>query len=100
MVAINKGEGRFTIEKLPSITQLSSINAFHCLDANGDGFIDIVLGGNRFDFQPQLGRVDAATGDLLLNDGKGKLQVVDAAKCGLDHYMLSCRRGTAFAGLD
>ena len=59
-VAINKGKGQFVIEKLPPMTQLSSINAIYCMDINDDGKVDVVSGGNQFDFIPQLERLDAS----------------------------------------
>jgi enediyne biosynthesis protein E4 len=82
-IAINKGNGQFTIQKFPAMVQMSSVNAIHCLDINNDGHTDVVLGGNQFDFQPQLGRLDASQGDILINDGKGNLQWTEAARTGL-----------------
>jgi len=32
IVAINNGNGNFTIKKLPAMSQLSCINAIHCMD--------------------------------------------------------------------
>jgi len=72
-VAINKDNGQFDIEKLPPMIQLSSVNAIHCMDINNDGKIDIVSGGNQFDFIPQLERLDASMGDVLINTGSGNL---------------------------
>jgi hypothetical protein len=84
IVAINKGNGNFAIQKLPPMVQLSSVNALRCLDVNHDGFIDLVLGGNLFNFQPQLEQLDANSGDVLINDGKGNLLWTDAAQTGLN----------------
>jgi len=82
-IAINNGNGQFTIQRFPPMVQMSSVNAIHCMDVNNDGSTDVVLGGNQFDFQPQLERLDASQGDVLINDGKGNLQWVEAAKTGL-----------------
>jgi enediyne biosynthesis protein E4 len=71
IVAINQGNGQFVIEKLPVMTQLSSVNAIKCVDINHDGRVDLVLGGNEFGFLPQFGRLDASFGHVLLNNGKG-----------------------------
>src|SRR6185295_20223085 len=70
-IAINNGNGQFVIEKFPSMMQLSSVNAIHCMDINNDGRVDIVSGGNQFDFIPQLERLDASMGDVLINNGSG-----------------------------
>jgi hypothetical protein len=69
VIAINDGKGRFTIQELPVMTQLSCINAILCSDIDGDGRKDLVLGGNQFHFQPQFARLDASYGHILLNKG-------------------------------
>ncbi|MGZ3938587.1 MAG: FG-GAP repeat domain-containing protein, partial [Flavisolibacter sp.] len=83
IAAINDGNGNFTIVKLPPMVQLSSVNAIHCMDVNNDGFPDLVLGGNLFDFQPQLEQVDGSTGDVLINDHRGNILWTDVAQTGL-----------------
>ncbi len=83
-VAINKGNGQFAINKFPAMAQLSSVNAMHCMDVNKDGYIDVVAGGNQFGFQPQLERLDASLGDVLLNDGKGNFSWGKATQTGLE----------------
>jgi hypothetical protein len=60
------------------MVQLSSVNAIACTDINGDGFPDLILGGNEFGFLPQFGRLDASFGDILLGDGKGNFTCLDA----------------------
>jgi enediyne biosynthesis protein E4 len=70
-VAINNGKGQFVLHPLPLPAQLSSINSLLINDVNGDGFKDIVCGGNFYDLLPQFCRLDASSGAVLLNDGKG-----------------------------
>jgi len=84
IIAINKGNGQFDIQRLPTAVQLSSVNAARCIDVNGDGFPDLLLGGNEFGFLPQFGRLDASFGHVLLGNGKGQFSPVDAARSGLD----------------
>ena len=84
IVAINQGNGQFSIRKLPVTVQLSSVNAIAYADINGDGFPDLILGGNEFGFLPQFGRLDASLGDILLGDGKGNFTCLDAARTGLE----------------
>ncbi|HKP33105.1 MAG TPA: VCBS repeat-containing protein [Chitinophagaceae bacterium] len=74
VIAYNEGGGKYKIERLPTMMQLSSVNAIVCTDINGDGKVDIVAGGNRYGFPPQFGRLDGSFGDVLLNDGKGKFE--------------------------
>ena len=82
-VATNKDNGQFLLSKLPPLIQLSSVNAIHCMDVNTDGYLDLVLGGNQFNFQPQLGRLDASAGDILMNNGKGNFLTLASRQTGL-----------------
>ncbi|MEM8509214.1 MAG: VCBS repeat-containing protein [Bacteroidota bacterium] len=70
VLAINEGDGKFNIIKLPSRTQFSCICGISCLDVNKDGNLDLVMAGNNFEFKPQFSRLDANFGNLLLGDGK------------------------------
>ncbi|HMC02387.1 MAG TPA: VCBS repeat-containing protein, partial [Flavobacteriaceae bacterium] len=69
VVAINQGNGQFTIRKLPNRVQLSCVCGITCTDVNKDGNIDIVMGGNNFEFKPQYSRLDANLGNVLINNG-------------------------------
>lgn len=82
-IALNNGKGNFTIQKLSPMVQLSSVNAASAIDINQDGLIDLVLGGNNFGFLPQLGRLDASFGNVLINRGKGDFQWIGPKESGL-----------------
>ncbi|MBL7750489.1 MAG: CRTAC1 family protein, partial [Chitinophagaceae bacterium] len=82
-IAINLGDGRFEIRKLPVMSQLSCINAFLPLDVDGNGTMDLVTGGNQFGFLPQFEKLDANFGEVLLNDGKGNFTWQDVSRTGL-----------------
>jgi len=84
IVAINEGNGHFSVRKLPVRVQLSSVNAVHCIDLNHDGFTDLVLGGNEFGLLPQFGRLDGNSGHILTGDGKGQFKLLDSWSTGLD----------------
>ncbi len=84
IIAINKGNGRFEIQKLPSMAQISSTNAIQQVDINKDGYMDLILGGNNFGFLPQFGRLDASYGDVLINNGKGGFTRLDYLQSGLE----------------
>ncbi len=73
-IAINNGKGLFTIQALPPIVQLSSVNAMVYTDVNADGKKDLLLGGNEFDFLPQFCRVDGSYGHVLLNRGNAQFE--------------------------
>lgn len=84
IVAINNGNGQFTIQKLPLEAQLSSVNSILPIDVNNDGKVDLVVGGNEFGFQPQFSCLDASYGTVLINDGKGGFTFLDQHKSGLN----------------
>ena len=70
IIAVNLGNGKFEIQKLPFRVQLSSVSGITSTDINGDGNLDLILGGNNFEFKPQFSRLDASYGNVLLGDGK------------------------------
>jgi hypothetical protein len=69
VIAINEGNGVFSIKKLPARVQFSCVCGIVCSDVNNDGNIDIVMAGNNFEFRPQYSRLDANYGNVLLNNG-------------------------------
>ena len=83
IVAINDGKGSFTIQPLPVMVQLSSVNAICSSDINNDGKIDLILGGNMFSFPPQFGRLDGSYGHVLLNKGQGNFTCLAHNESGL-----------------
>ena len=76
IVAINSGNGTFSVNLLPWQVQLSSLNAICVTDINKDGKPDLLLGGNMNSFPPQFGRLDASYTHTLLNNGKGGFSYV------------------------
>jgi enediyne biosynthesis protein E4 len=72
-VFYNQPDG-FSKVALPVTSQFSPIRDFLVTDLNGDGFPDLLSAGNRFDANVQRGRYDADYGNVLINDGNGKLQ--------------------------
>ena len=71
IVAINKGNGKFEIKTLPKEIQFSSVNSICVMDVNYDGILDLILGGNQYEFKPQFSRLDANYGSVLLGSKKG-----------------------------
>ena len=84
VIAWNDGRGHFTVSDLPTMLQLSSVHAICISDVDRDGLPDIVSGGNKFDFQPQFGRLDASFGDVTLNKGKRRFEWMSNVRNGLN----------------
>lgn len=69
MIAINQGGGNFKLQELPAQVQLSCVCGISCTDINNDGHLDLIMGGNNFEFKPQYSQLDASQGSVLLGDG-------------------------------
>jgi len=67
----NLGDGRFKLTPLDIFSQISSINAMVTLDANQDGYLDVLYAGNLYGSEVETPRNDSSYGGLLLGDGKG-----------------------------
>jgi enediyne biosynthesis protein E4 len=82
-VALNRGDGTFEMRALPHEAQLAPIYASLTADFDGDGHVDLVLGGNFSGVTPVQGRYDASYGLLLRGDGHGGFSPVDMEQSGL-----------------
>ncbi|HEY5463196.1 MAG TPA: VCBS repeat-containing protein [Hanamia sp.] len=71
-VLINQGNLNFTVQPLPWQAQLSSYRDAVVIDANGDNLPDILLVGNYYGNNVQMGRNDADFGTILINKGNGQ----------------------------
>ncbi len=84
VIAYNNGQENFRLQKLPESIQFSSVKAIVPVDINMDGMIDLLIGGNEFGFQPQLGRLDASSGDVLIKDKMGSFSVLSQIQTGFE----------------
>lgn len=70
-VWIENKNGSYLIRQLPAEAQIFPIFSFLVNDINEDTYPDILMAGNLYAVQPDLGRYDAGYGLLMLGDGKG-----------------------------
>jgi len=82
-VALNNGNGTFTLQPLPTEAQFAPIYASLAGDFDGDGKTDLLVGGNFYGVTPMLGRYDASYGLVLRGDGKGGFTPVDMEQSNL-----------------
>jgi len=68
-ILINQGNGNFKTLALPWQAQLTPYRDAVVFDANGDHLPDVLLFGNFYENNIQMGRYDADYGTLLLNKG-------------------------------
>ncbi len=68
---INNGNLQFETKALPAEAQLTPFKDAVVINANGDNLPDILLMGNYYENNIEMGRYDADFGIILINKGKG-----------------------------
>jgi len=81
-VALNNGNGQFTMMPFPAQVQFSCVCGIWCGDLDGDGRNDLVMAGNDAGFMPQFSKLDASFGHTLLNQGNGNFEWVENRSSG------------------
>jgi len=81
-VFVNNSGSSFSPKALPNYSQISVIQSANVLDINNNGKMDLIVGGNLFGTDTELGRYDASIGALLLGDGQGNFEVVPPVESG------------------
>ncbi|MBK8847024.1 MAG: VCBS repeat-containing protein [Bacteroidetes bacterium] len=70
-VAINKGGGNFSLSALPMAAQFSPVNGLVAEDINGDNKTDLILAGNHYGSEVNIGVYDAGNGCVLVQEASG-----------------------------
>ena len=78
----NDGKGHFTFHAFSILAQIAPVNTILSADVDGDGKKDILLGGNEYEYNVAVGRMDALYGLLLKGDGKGGFTPVPPVTSG------------------
>jgi hypothetical protein len=74
VVLLNNGNWNFTLKELPWEAQLTSYRDASIADVNNDTKPDILLGGNFYPNNIQMGEYDSDYGTVLINDGTGNFR--------------------------
>ena len=78
----NKGHGLFQLRPLPMMAQTAPIFGLLTDDINQDGNLDVMLIGNNYGADVQVGRYDASKGLVLCGDGRGKFTPISLNRSG------------------
>ncbi|HYC85058.1 MAG TPA: VCBS repeat-containing protein, partial [Chryseosolibacter sp.] len=81
-VFVNNRRGGFVTKALPSEAQLSPMYAISLDDFDGDGKVDILMGGNFYHAKPEAGIYDGSFGIFLKGNGAGDFAAVHPARSG------------------
>ena len=73
-VLINNGNFQFEVKALPFEAQLSSYRDAVVVNINNDNLPDILMMGNFYENNVEIGRNDADFGTVLVNKGKGHFE--------------------------
>lgn len=73
---LNKGNGEYEVKELPMAAQLVPYRDAAVADLNRDSKPDLLLAGNFYENNIQMGRYDADPGTVLLNKGQAVLEPV------------------------
>lgn len=67
---------------LPPEAQFAPVNAIITEDINNDGFKDVLLAGNEYNYDAMTGKADASYGCILINDHKAGFKPVNIVESG------------------
>ncbi len=109
-VLINQGNMRYDVVALPFEAQLSEMKSATIIKANNDELPDILLMGNYYENNIEMGRYDADYGTILINKGngqfttsslnglaiKGQVRSINPIKIGnKEAFLLACNNDSA-----
>ncbi|MEM6803714.1 MAG: VCBS repeat-containing protein [Bacteroidota bacterium] len=78
----NLGNGKFSINPLPLQAQFAPVNGMLVKDLNGDSELDILMLGNDYGNEVNMGQYDAFTGLCLIGKGNGDFEVLTSGQSG------------------
>lgn len=81
-VFINSSGRDYTFSPFPEEVQYSEMKSVCPVDLNGDGHMDLILGGNQYEAKPEYGINAASYGCVLINDTKGNFNYLDFETSG------------------
>lgn len=83
VLLINDGTGKFEVQPLPRLVQISPGFGAVLQDFNADGNLDLCIAQNFMQPQPETGQMDGGLGVLLLGDGDGQFRYMTPQESGI-----------------
>ncbi len=83
ILLLSSSNGKYERKSLNIEAQMSPVNRFVVKDIDGDGFEDIVLGGNMFHTEVETPRYDAGRGLFLKGNGIGEFEALPVLESGI-----------------
>jgi enediyne biosynthesis protein E4 len=80
----NIGGGQFKAHRLPDELQYATLKAAQLADLDGDGRAEVLLGGNFFECNIEMGRYDANYGNVLSFAKNGEMTVSNLGNIKVD----------------
>ena len=80
---VENKDGEFIVHALPQEVQFSPVFSTKVVDYNGDGFKDIILGGNLFGASINYGRYDASYGWVLQGGENNQFKTLSLPSSGM-----------------
>ena len=82
-VVLLSGPGGYKVQAMPKPAQIAPVYAILPGDFDGDGIVDILLGGNLYNVKPEVGRYDASYGTMLKGLGNGSFEPLSTRQSGI-----------------
>ncbi|MFT6935139.1 MAG: hypothetical protein ACJAUQ_001532 [Maribacter sp.] len=83
ILLLNKGNGNFSVNKLPFSAQSFPILTVVFKDLNNDGYEDCILGGNIYETEVETPRLDHLSGVVLLSNQEDGYKAIPRNHTGL-----------------
>ncbi|MEL7005658.1 MAG: hypothetical protein AAFN93_23450, partial [Bacteroidota bacterium] len=83
VVFYNQKGNRFSQGELPKEAQFTKVYSVLTNDFDGDGNLDVVMGGNQARSKPEMGIYNATYGLLFENSGDQSMNYVKPSKSGI-----------------
>ena len=83
VILVNQGNGKFNVEHLPAIAQMTPVLDMVKYDLNNDGSEDIIAAGNIYNTEAETPRLDYNSVVVMISDGKSNFKAIQGSQLGI-----------------